>query len=395
MERPVIDEQPSIEVLYVSSVPDSAEFERIKSRRRPGAQEVTYGMAEASFEFHTLVQRGLLSQGCRVHSLVGRFVSRRFYSGHYWRRRRSTPVPDLTVDHLGMPLYRGAKQTWLAASVAMQARRWERRTRGASRRIVLVDAAYVSVMPGVLWALRRTDVVALGLFADLYSYMADVHDASRRRVGLVHSAARRAVTMSLSMLDGYVVLTAQMGDVINREGKPCLVMEGLVDAQDSRPGSEAPDKSPHPTVLYAGALRKQYGLETLVRGFQAWDEPEAELVIYGQGDYAVDLAAIAEEDPRVSFRGPVPLADVVEAERRAWLLVNPRPADEEFTRVLLPLEEHGVSRVRLGGSHHASAGHAGGVPRLCADGRRSRERRNRRGVVESLRRGSRRADPAG
>jgi glycosyltransferase involved in cell wall biosynthesis len=174
------------------------------------------------------------------------------------------------------------------------------------------------------------------MFADLYSYMADVHDASQRRVGVVHSAARRAVALSLSLLDAYVVLTPQMGDIINRDGKPCLVMEGLVDAEDSLLESAAPEKSPHPTVLYAGALRKQYGLETLVRGFQAWDEPEAELVIYGQGDYAAELTAIAEVDPRISCHGPVPLAEVVEAERRAWLLVNPRPADEEFTQYSFP-----------------------------------------------------------
>lgn len=328
---------PRAEILYVSSVPDAEQFQRIKDSRRAGIQEVTYGMPEASFTFHTLIQQGLLAQGCHVHSLVGRPVSRRFYRGLFWRRRVSTPAPGLTVDHLAMPLHRALKLVWLAASFVVHARRWERRTRGSDRRVLVVDAAYVSVMPWVLRALRRSDVVRIGVFADLYSYMAEVADASNRRSGPVHAVARREVATSFTLLDGYVVLTRQMAGVVNPHDKPCLVMEGLVDAEDpvAAPRPAVP-RSGHPTVLYAGALRREYGLETLVRGFQAWPEPEAELVVYGQGDYASELAAIAAADSRITYRGAAPRAEVLQAEREAWLLVNPRPVDQEFTQYSFP-----------------------------------------------------------
>jgi glycosyltransferase involved in cell wall biosynthesis len=324
------------EILYVSSVPDEAEFRRIKGRLRPGVQSVTYGMSEASFLFHSLIQQGLVANGCHVHSLVGRAVSRRLHRGFFWRQRRSSPAPGLSVHHLATPSPRGLKNAWLAASFVVHARRWERRTRGASQRAVIVDAAYVSAVPGVLRALRGSDVVALGVFADLYSYMADVSDASDRRVGLLHSVGRRAVAVSASLMDGYVVLTRQMADVVNPEGKPYLVMEGLVDVRESLPGGETLEKTAHPTVLYSGALRREYGLETLVRGFQAWDEPAAELLLYGQGDYVTELTEIAAADPRITYLGVVPRPDLVEAQHRAWLLVNPRPAEEEFTAYSFP-----------------------------------------------------------
>jgi glycosyltransferase involved in cell wall biosynthesis len=137
------------------------------------------------------------------------------------------------------------------------------------------------------------------------------------------------------MLDGYVVLTEQMNDVVNPEGKPSLVMEGLVDVRDADPG-DALDRTAHPTVVYSGALRKEYGVETLVQGFQAWDEPTAELVLFGQGSYAPELAEIAEQDRRITYRGLAPRPDLVETRRRAWLLVNPRPADEEFSAYSFP-----------------------------------------------------------
>lgn len=325
------------EVLYVSSVATPAEFARMREQLRPGAQEVTYGMPDAGFKFHSLIQQGLLAQGCRIHSIVGRSASHRFHLGTWWSRRREVVSDRLTVDHLAFPNLPVLKQIYLALGLARETLAWRWRTRRASSRVMIIDGAYVSAMTTVLPCLRGASrTTRIGIFADLYSYMADVHDASERRVGLVHSAARRSVARSLALLDAYVVLTEQMAEVLNTAGKPYVVMEGLVDAQAPAPEPDGREKTAHPTVLYAGALRKEYGLETLVRGFQAWDRPDAELVVYGQGDYAAELASIAGTDPRITYRGVVPTADVVAAERSAWLLVNPRPAEREFTKYSFP-----------------------------------------------------------
>jgi glycosyltransferase involved in cell wall biosynthesis len=327
----------AVEVLYVSSVATPAEFARMRGRLRPGAQEVTYGMPDAGFKFHSLIQQGLLAQGCRIHSIVGRSASRRFHRGSWWPRRREVVSDRLTVDHLAFPNLPVLKQVYLALGLAHQTLLWRWRTRRAPSRVLIIDGAYVSAMTTVLPCLRgAARTTRIGIFADLYSYMADVQDASARRVGLVHSVARRSVATSLALLDGYVVLTEQMSEVLNTEGKPYVVMEGLVDVEAPAPEPDGREKTPHPTVLYAGALRREYGLETLVRGFQAWDRPDAELVVYGQGDYAAELAAIAEADPRITYRGLAPTADVVAAERQSWLLVNPRPAEQEFTKYSFP-----------------------------------------------------------
>lgn len=325
-----------IEVLYVSSAPTQAEFQRMRASERTGAQVVTYGMPEASFKFHNLIQRGLVEQGCRVHSLVGRSITRQFHTGRWWPRRREVVSDQLTVDHLPFPNLPLVRQLWLALGMARGALAWRWRTRKATTRLLVVDGAYVSAMSAVLPSLRGARMTRIGIFADLYSYMVDIDDASDRRVGAVYRAARRSVSASLAMLDAYVVLTEQMAQVLDTDGKPYMVMEGLVDSALVERDAAPAEKSDHPTVLYAGALRKEYGLETLVRGFQAWDDSSAELVVLGQGEYAAELADIAARDPRISYLGPVPLAEVLEAERRAWLLVNPRPPDETFTQYSFP-----------------------------------------------------------
>ncbi|WP_439937491.1 glycosyltransferase [Nocardia sp. N13] len=325
-----------VEVLYVSSAPTQAEFQRMRASERTGAQVVSYGMPEASFKFHNLIQCGLVEQGCRVHSLVGRSITRQFHTGRWWPRRREAVSDRLTVDHLPFPNLPVVRQLWLALGMAVGALAWRWRTRKAATRLLVVDGAYVSAMSSVLPCLRGARLTRVGIFADLYSYMIDIDDASDRHVGAVYRAARRSVSASLAMLDAYVVLTEQMAQVLDTDGKPYIVMEGLVDARLVEQDEAPVAKSDHPTVLYAGALRKEYGLETLVRGFQAWDDSSAELIVLGQGEYAAELADIAARDPRITYLGPVPLAEVLEAERRAWLLVNPRPPDETFTQYSFP-----------------------------------------------------------
>ncbi|GAA1913620.1 glycosyltransferase [Nocardioides hwasunensis] len=323
------------EVLYVSSVPTAAQFQWMKDMRLPDAQEVTYGMPEAGFKFHTLIQDGLIRSGARVTSLVGRSATSAYYRAGWWRREVERVGPDHVVDHRGFPNRRVLKQTWLAGSLAVAALRWRVRTRRSDERVLIVDAAYVSALPGVLLATWGGGISRVVIVADIYGFMADVSDATDRSP-LIYRALRRVVAATYRGVDGFVLLTEQMNEVVNRRRRPFLVMEGLVDHKMTAADNALGGKVRHPTVLYAGALRREYGVETLVEGFREVEDPDARLVIYGAGDFAPDLVLAAAEDPRIDFRGPAPIETVLRAEESAWLLVNPRPADAEFTKYSFP-----------------------------------------------------------
>lgn len=134
----------------------------------------------------------------------------------------------------------------------------------------------------------------------------------------------------------YVLLTQAMNERLNPEGKPCVILEGHADiAMGRRPN--LPENKTKPRVcLYAGGVSRQYGLENLVEGFRMADIPNAQLHIYGPGDYVEDLKRIAAEDPRVVYGGMLMNREIVEKELEATLLVNPRPTHEEFVKYSFP-----------------------------------------------------------
>lgn len=325
-----------IEILYVSAVTSAAEFLKMKAARRPGVQEVTYGMIESGFKFHSLIQQGVIANPeTNVLSLVGRSIHPAFYEGKFWGRVRETVAPNLVVDHLATPNIKVAKQVWLAGSFFVNTLKWRLKTRRVRDRVLVADAAYISVLPAVLIALTGANVKKVAIFGDVYSYMAPVSDANQRR-SLVHTVLSRVVPRIYSLLDGFVLLTEQMNPIVNPTGKPHLVMEGLVDSAMHDVDNRLEDKTTAPTVLYAGALRKEYGLDALVGGFRDYSNPSARLLIYGAGDFAEAIAAESLSDPRIEFGGTIPIADVVLEESRAWLLVNPRPIDQEFAKLSFP-----------------------------------------------------------
>jgi glycosyltransferase involved in cell wall biosynthesis len=126
-----------------------------------------------------------------------------------------------------------------------------------------------------------------------------------------------------------------MNAVINTKNRPYIVMEGLVDVNLPSASTSIPKSNPK-TMLYAGGLHERYGLKMLVDAFVNLNRNDWQLVIYGNGPYEKELRTIAENNQNVIYRGVAPNEEVVEAEYRASLLVNPRPTTEEFTKYSFP-----------------------------------------------------------
>ncbi len=134
----------------------------------------------------------------------------------------------------------------------------------------------------------------------------------------------------------YILLTEAMADYLKVGHKPYVVLEGQSDItmKDREPSMEV--KLQPRVVLYAGAVCRKYGTDRMVEGFRMANLPNAQLRIYGPGEYVEKLKEISQEDPRVFYGGMILSSQVVEKEQQATLLVNPRPTDAEFVKYSFP-----------------------------------------------------------
>ena len=134
----------------------------------------------------------------------------------------------------------------------------------------------------------------------------------------------------------YVLLTEAMNDYLNKAGKPYVILEGHADITMEQKIPSMEKKISPRVCFYAGGVSKQYGLANLVEGFRQADIPDAQLHIYGPGDYVKELEKIAEADSRIFYGGMLLNTQIVEKEQEATLLVNPRPTGEEYVKYSFP-----------------------------------------------------------
>lgn len=192
---------------------------------------------------------------------------------------------------------------------------------------IVCDVLTISACLGAVLASKVNRLRTVGIMTDMPGLMVDLDKKT-----LFLKLASAVNRWYLSKFDNYVFLTEQM-NVVNRNKRPYIVMEGLVDIDAIRLVTKEDKASPR-VIMYAGMLHPRYGVQMLVDAVKMLPLQDIQLALYGNGPMVDGLKE--EKDPRISYRGSVPNEVIVEEERRATLLVNPRPTHEEFTKYSFP-----------------------------------------------------------
>lgn len=152
-----------------------------------------------------------------------------------------------------------------------------------------------------------------------------------KRIYFNHLAAKAYDRLKYS--DGFVLLTQQMAEKLNIS-KPYCVMEGIATVEEDAASANQADNIK--TVFYSGTLHRKFGILTLLEAFRKIDNPDYRLLLCGVGDCEEEIWKAAGEDSRIHFLGQLPREKVLQLQREATVLVNPRQNNEEFTKYSFP-----------------------------------------------------------
>lgn len=149
----------------------------------------------------------------------------------------------------------------------------------------------------------------------------------------IHHCAEQ-VYDKLVCVDSFVLLTKHMAEYMKIH-QPYCVVEGVVPVGNNRDNfltiSDGLKR-----IVYTGTLHRKFGILHLLEAFRMMRDPSARLIICGIGDSENEVRRAASEDPRIDFRGQLPREEVLNLQRMARVLVNPRQNNEIFTRYSFP-----------------------------------------------------------
>ena len=135
----------------------------------------------------------------------------------------------------------------------------------------------------------------------------------------------------LKSYDAYIPLTESINEVVNEKKRPYIVVEGFADSKDTETSEHHEDY-----IMYAGGVYEKYGVKALTEAFISLNRKDIQLYIFGDGSYVEELKSIQEKYQNIRYMGCVSPEEVVAYEKRALLLVNPRPTNEEFAKYSFP-----------------------------------------------------------
>lgn len=228
---------------------------------------------------------------------------------YVWKERKKT-LPSLTA-------FKNIKQLVSC---------WLKETDGEER-IVVTYATNLLLMYPFLFTKRGVKIVTI--CSELPQYRIQTGNKIKRW-------AKKVVNVKLNkLMDGYVFFSKHMNEKTNPKNKPFIVVEGLPDIRITEKEINS-DTSRKEQIFYAGYLIKENGIETLLQAFSRLRHKDVQLVLCGSGDMVKQIEEHTKVNERVKYLGSLPNEEILQLEREATLLINPRKADHLLTRYSFP-----------------------------------------------------------
>ncbi len=183
--------------------------------------------------------------------------------------------------------------------------------------------------------LANHDVKVILVVPDIYGFTGYAKGFFHR---LLTRNEEKEIYDKLSLVDGFILLTKSMLDKLPSYviEKPYEIIEGIIDV-DLSDFTNSPkialDKKK--VILYSGAIEKRHGLLNLITAF-CQGSHDAELHFYGNGSDLDELKLFCIKNSNIKFFGQQSRKVILEKQREAFLLINPRTSDGEFTKYSFP-----------------------------------------------------------
>lgn len=286
----------------------------------------------ASIVFETSLLQGLFENGVQmeIHSfpMIPAFPhsKRLFFGGQ--REQLPCGYTCRWLRTINIPVLKQLSRRFDARRIM---KRWAKENAGEG--IIFTYSIPPFLVADVLKYAKRFGVKAITIVPDL---LCDMYINEKPNY-ILTKLKKRYVCRAQRLQDqyhGYIYLTKAMCQAVAPE-KPYIVVEAIADVSSiQQPKLE--EKANIRAIMYAGMLHEKYGIINLLDAFDLLSNQNTELWLFGQGTAVAEIQRRTKNDARIKYFGSLPREIILQYERQATCLINPRNVDEMFTEYSFP-----------------------------------------------------------
>lgn len=200
------------------------------------------------------------------------------------------------------------------------------------KKVIIINSMALNIMKAVIDIKNKyPDVKVCLSILDLPEFSNS--KSSNYKTKIINFSVKKSFDL-LKYIDSYILISSAIYDKINIKDKPWMLLEGIYLPSDRDSIHHIP--SDKVIILYTGSLHLKYGIEDLLLAFDKINDKNYELRICGDGDGKTLINEYIAHNNRIKFLGMLKHTEVLELQKNATLLVNPRRASEEYTKYSFP-----------------------------------------------------------
>lgn len=207
------------------------------------------------------------------------------------------------------------------------------------KKIIIVYSVHTPFLEAAVYAKKKDSSIKIFLIVpDLPQYMnLNEHITLLYRIGK-HFDIRRFNKLN-RYVDAYMLLTEYMKQKLCIGEKPYIVIEGIVNEEDfitdNKEGSSEKEKD-FKYIVYTGKMNEKFGVRDLVDAFMMIESKECRLILCGNGDCDEYIKKSSAIDLRIQPLGQVSSEESHKWQKKADVLINPRPNEDEYVKYSFP-----------------------------------------------------------
>ena len=207
------------------------------------------------------------------------------------------------------------------------------------KKIIIVYSVHTPFLEAAVYAKKKDPSIKIFLIVpDLPQYM-----NLNANITLLYKVGKyfdiRRFNKLNRYVDAYILLTEYMKQKLCIREKPYIVIEGIVNEEDFITDNKVEDYEKAKDlkyIVYTGKMNEKFGVKNLVDAFMMIKNKDYRLILCGSGDCDEYIKESSSIDSRIQPLGQVPSEESHEWQKKADVLINPRPNDDEFVKYSFP-----------------------------------------------------------
>ena len=290
----------------------------------------TYKMAQYNYE------KAFCDEMCKVNSLkiVSLYQQECFPKNSLIFVRKSRKYLNKKIQYIWYINLPFLKELIYFISACFIILFWNFGCKNEQKKCIFANLHYAPVSLAIVFMGKILGVKKVIAFTDLSLYT--YSDEKIRKMPLYKKVLIKPYVRVVNKLqksyDLYILFSEPMKDVVNKAGKPYLVMEGIHNPD----GIVFEKQEKCNAILYAGKLNREVGVQKILDVFNMIDDDSLELWFLGNGDMKDEILEASKINKNIKYLGFRDRKEVFRFLQKAKLLINLRNPDDEYTKYSFP-----------------------------------------------------------